>query len=285
MNLSVVIATLGGEQLGDTIISINKSYLRPSEIIIAIPAQFSSNVLHLQSDNVKILLTNSKGQVAQRCEGFKVAKGEFVIQLDDDIILEKDCISLLIAAMHTLGHKAVCSPAFFFKQTGISVYQRPINNPWLARFYYWILNGSMGYVEGVITKAGTEIGINSANHSENIIKTEWLPGGMVVHRQNNLIMHNYFPHEGKAFSEDLYHSIELSKKGLNLFVITNARAYLDDPRTQNPTSILEWWANIKKDYATRKYLVSLSSKSYFRMFFFYVFSLLAYISKLNKKNQ
>lgn len=283
VRLSIVIATLAGPQLQETIASINNSTIVPDEILVCVPEKEVHDKKLTNSGNVQIISTKVRGQVAQRCEGFKIAKGELVIQLDDDIILESDCISLLIASIKQLGSKAVCSPAFFFKETGKSVYQRPITSRWLSGVYYWLLNGNNGYVEGVITKAGTEIGINPAHHRDNIIQTEWVPGGMAIHYRENLVTENYFPHKGKAFSEDIYHSFELTRKGLSLYLITQARAYIDDPRTQDLMSIKAWWMNMKKDYTTRKYFIQLANKSYLRMLCFYAFSLLAYVLKFCKK--
>ena len=36
-----------------------------------------------------------------------------------------------------------------------------------------------------------------------------------MHFKKNLVLKNYFPFKGKAYSEDLFHSIELKKKKLN----------------------------------------------------------------------
>ena len=39
--------------------------------------------------NLKIYYTFKKGQILQRLEAFKITSGKFILQLDDDIILEK----------------------------------------------------------------------------------------------------------------------------------------------------------------------------------------------------
>lgn len=281
--LSIVIATLGGEQLLQTIKSINSGAIVPDEIIVCIPEKEIKEKGFVSFDNVIFVATKVRGQVAQRCEGFKIAKGDFVIQIDDDILLENDCIEILIASMRNLGNFAVCSPALYFKETGNSVYQRPIKNTWLSKMYYWLLNGSKGYVEGIITKAGTEIGVNPDQHIESIVPTEWIPGGMAIHYHKNLIKENYFPYIGKAYSEDIYHSFALTQNGLKLYVITNAKAFIDDPRIQGIISLRSWLNNTKKDFKIRSNFIKISDKSYIRMLFFYAFSLIAQLVKLGKK--
>ena len=72
--VSVVIATLGSQDLGKTISSLRSGSLPPKEILICIPEKEASNVKILQSDEVKVVVTVCRGQVAQRVEGFKHVK-------------------------------------------------------------------------------------------------------------------------------------------------------------------------------------------------------------------
>ena len=96
MTISVVIPTIGTRDLFPTLSSLNNSSIKINEIIISAPFNNSLNKNKLQKvKNVKIYISKFKGQVLQRIEGFKIAKGEIVVQLDDDIILEKDCLELL----------------------------------------------------------------------------------------------------------------------------------------------------------------------------------------------
>ena len=94
MKLSVVIPTLGGIQLKDTIKALQNSSIQPLEILICIPNSSELLVNIDLSDNVEIIRTNKKGQVFQRMTGFLAAKGELVLQIDDDVCLEKNTILL-----------------------------------------------------------------------------------------------------------------------------------------------------------------------------------------------
>lgn len=277
--LSVVIATLGGSTLYNTIKSINSGSVIPDEIIISIPEKEAIGIEYLQKGNVRILAVNVRGQVRQRCEGFKVARGKFVLQIDDDITLHKDCLDHLIKACTSLGVNSACSPSLYFLEPGKSVYSKPVSGKLSSAFYYGLLNGSKGYREGIITLAGTEIGVDPVNHFDVIIKTEWIPGGIALHYKENLILENFYPHQGKAFSEDLYHSIELRKRGINLFIVIPAIAWIDDPRTGGSPGFSDWYRNISRDYNARIHLVKTNNMSLMRMGAFYITMIAANLFK------
>lgn len=90
--LSVVIATLGGGSLKKTIEHLNAGSVVPFEILICIPMENSAKVDDLFFDNVRVIKTACSGQVSQRSVGFKRSTGRFVLQLDDDMFVEKKCL-------------------------------------------------------------------------------------------------------------------------------------------------------------------------------------------------
>ena len=93
--VSVVIATLGGELLKDTIEQLNKGSIIPTEILICIPEEDFIEGKEMEVFNVKIIKTECRGQVAQRAVGFREARCPYVLQLDDDIILDHSCLEEL----------------------------------------------------------------------------------------------------------------------------------------------------------------------------------------------
>ena len=283
IGLSAVIATLGGDSLQATIDSLNQSSIKPNEIIIAIPAGFEARVANISAENVQILVTHSIGQVSQRCEGFSAAKYDFIFQCDDDILLAKNCIEELMVASNIMGNECVCAASLFFVNSNKSVYHQK-KKGLISKLYYALLNGKEGYKEGIVTKAGTEIGVEiTENTVQDIIPVEWLPGGLVLHRRENLILKNFYPYSGKAYSEDLYHSFELRKKGISLFVVKEAKAWIDDPRNKPLPSFNSFFKNLIKDFEARKTYLKLSDSSLSRCYFFYLFMTFSFfIKKLEK---
>ncbi|MHA8098000.1 glycosyltransferase [Aquirufa aurantiipilula] len=283
LEISVVIATLGGDSLQATIDSLNQSSIKPKEIIIAIPAGFEGNVANIQGDNVQILVTQTKGQVSQRCEGFSATKYPYILQCDDDILLAENCMEELILASEKMGNKSACASSLLFVNSNKSVYQRT-KKGLISNVYYTLLNGQEGYKEGIVTKAGTEIGVDTTIKTcQDVIPVEWLPGGLVLHRKENLIFKNYFPHAGKAYSEDLYHSFELRKQGIALFIVKKAKAWIEDPRDMDLPSFSMFFKNLKKDFEARKYYVRMSGKSIIRSYFLYLFMSISFVLKKAKQ--
>ena len=276
-SISVVIATLGLEPIEKTIDSINSSTIIPSEILIWIPTSYKKNIPVLNHPNIKVVLTEVKGQVAQRSIGFNRASGDIVMQLDDDLILDCLCIELLMNKLLLQGACAVVSPNFICDSSKLSIYQEVDRNKVFLNFYYWLINGNKGYMPGTISSAGVNFGLNTNIDKSNYYNVEWLAGGCVMHYKNNLVLDNFFPFSGKAFNEDLIHSYLLKEKGCKFFIVKSAVCYLSTISSSD-FSVKGFLRNFFGDYKSRKYYVKLSSKSMVRMHFFYFFWVASYFS-------
>ena len=272
--LSVVIATLGGGSLKKTIEHLNAGSVVPFEILICIPMENSAKVDDLFFDNVRVIKTACSGQVSQRSVGFKRSTGRFVLQLDDDMFVEKKCLENLINIIGDQAKVAV-APALLYVSNKKSFYQRPPNILFL-KLYYWILNGKSGHQPGKITLAGTNIGVDPEHVKENIIDVEWVPGGCLLHSRSNIITDDFYPFKGKAYSEDLYHSYFLIKNRIKLKICTSSKCFLDDDVPVYDFSFTDFYQFFKSDLKARKYLVYLSKKSINRMYMYYFFVMLRY---------
>ena len=277
-DLSVVIATLGGPTLNKTIDKINQSTVVPFEILICIPELESKNI-KVDYPNVKIIPTPVRGQVSQRVYGFKIAKGKYVMQLDDDIYLDKNCIELLIDTVKTTDERIAAAPVMLNVKNNQSIYKRKQYNPFIEKIYHYMLNGIKGYVPGSIDKSGTAHGIDPDEHQNQLITTEWLAGGCVMHKKENLVLTDYFPFSGKAFGEDVIHSYHLKQKGVRLVVNTKARCYLEKVPSTDFT-LKQWCKNLYGDYKVRKYLFKLNKTYSPRIYLFYFFSIITYLMKI-----
>jgi len=278
VSVTVVIATLGGETLYKTISKINKGTIIPEEILICIPTEEASNLKNISLKNARVIKTECRGQVAQRIEGFKNASCSYVMQLDDDISLEKDCIEHLISVFESHGNNIAVAPSFINIKTGQSVYKKPERNIIVESILYWFMNGLSGYEPGRIDKSGTPVGIDANNTDMEELDVEWLAGGCVMHRKENLVLDNYYPYKGKAFGEDVIHSIILRNKGIKLLIEAKAICSLE----VTPSaifSIAEFFNNIKSDYKVRRYYLALISRKSFRIYAYYFFCIAGYFIK------
>lgn len=276
-NVSVVIPTLGGDSLYKTIEKLNHGSLIPHEILICIPKEFSSRVENYPFKNIRIILSNFKGQVGQRAEGFQKASGKYILQLDDDIIVDYQCLEILVSLKESMTGKWAISPALRYIESDRTVYPQPTKNL-LRKLYYFILNGFNGYKSGSITKAGTEIGVDTDLIEDDHIEVEWLPGGCVLHSRENLILYDFYPLHGKAFCEDLYHSALLTNAGVKFLIACKAIVWIEDPRKNQVLPIFSL-KNILADYAARKKYLKTNSKNIFRMKIYYFLTVLKEIGR------
>jgi len=247
-----------------TINSLNKNTIRPDEIIICIPSNDANKFQEIKSfSNVKIIISKFKGQVKQRIEGFKNVKNDIVLQLDDDIILKEDCLERLINVIINKENCAV-SPNLYDIHKKKSIYDR--DQGLKRKIFNLISHGKFNINKGIITNSGFESYPIFTENNKEIVSTEWLVGGCVMHLKKNLILNDYFKFEGKAYCEDLYHSILLKKNGTKLFIDPSSIAYLKIEKEDFFSYIL----NLKNDIQIRKNLVLIENLNVYRMYFVYI---------------
>jgi glycosyltransferase involved in cell wall biosynthesis len=276
MKLSVVIPTLGGIELEDTIEALQNSSIRPMEILICIPNSSELLAEIDLSDNIKIIRTKKKGQVYQRMIGFLAVKGELVLQIDDDIILVKDAIKRLVYCLDSLSGKAAISPNLLKQGTDQSAFSRN-SNTISRRFSDWVLNGRSGYKPGVLSLSGVGFDLDFKDNTQANTESEWIAGTCILHQSQNLITQDFFPFSGKAYSEDLIHSILLRQNGVKLYVCNNAIAYVG--ATPYPDSLIEFY----RQYQATKYAVNLQRKGFVRLNLFSSFRLIKILSRVTSK--
>ena len=255
-NVSVVIATLGGESIKDTLESLNNSSIVPKEIIICIPEEYATNVKHLNYSNLKILKTTVRGQVAQRVVGFQNAKFPFVLQLDDDITLDFYCIEKLLDTV--ISNKNIASGPKLYDHLTKEYHSFLIPSEtklvWFNKIFYYIANGKIGYQPGKISKSGVNFGIPET--PSTFYNVDWLCGGCLMHRKENLILTNYFPISGKAYAEDLFHSKLLRNNNVILVRSGEAKCYVDFTSSKGGG-----WLNIIRNFPKPLIAVNIFVKS------------------------
>lgn len=255
--VSVVIPTLGGESLGQTIKQLNRGTIVPAEILICIPIEDAYKTETLLFPNVRIVKTISRGQVVQRAIGFQNAQNSLVLQLDDDILVEEHCLEYLIELIIKEKNLAV-GPSLFDNSTGEYHSFLTLTNPKQTLFefiFYWIINGSQGYQPGQLGISGVNMGIPENPPDWTNIK--WLPGCCVLHRKNNLILYDYYPYKGKAFAEDLFHSKILTKNGIRMIRCGKAQCFVDFS-----SGLYKDFKGFKKDYGAYKRAITRFAKDY-----------------------
>ncbi len=275
--LTVVIPTLGGASLDSTIEALRGGTVDPDEILVCIPAREASQLRPLSCSNVRVVATECRGQVAQRAIGFAEAMHPLVLQLDDDLIVARDCIERLREALLELGPAWAVSPALIDAATGQSVYRTPERTSVAARLQFWMLNGREGYRAGRIYPTGAAVGVDPFRDDRAFHDVEWLPGGCVLHYRESLVLEPFYPFPGKAYCEDIIHSHHLTSRGIRLRIISKALVGVDIPR--DTQSLREFARDLSADLRARRHYLRLSGGNPARAYLFGLNRCLGYVMR------
>ena len=271
---TLVIPTLYGTELEKTIIQIHQGTCIPSEIIIVIPSEFQKNIDGLKKfSNIKILSVDFRGQVRQRIFGFKHASNDIVIQLDDDIFVDPNCFENLIETIQNSDEQIAVAPLFKFNDSKKSCYNN--DSKWFL--LHRIIHGKNFLKSGKITASGLNMGIFHNEENNRLFESDWVPGGCLAHKKCNLILENYYPFNGKAYFEDVYHSILLRNKSVRLFVDNKAICLIEPYEKINFKSNLEEFLYFKK---YRKHLIRLLNGNFFHLNLEWSLCIILYVKNL-----
>lgn len=258
--------------LAETVRSIMAGSVVPKKILIVIPEDRVGYLPQLIYKNIEVLVTNFRGQVQQRIFGFSRAQTDFVMQLDDDILLDANCLRYLLNRC-SLEENSAVGPMLIDAKTFIPIYEKT-KKSFLGFIYYWLLNGSAGYQPGKFYLCGSGDGV--AQDLLPRVNVDWLAGGCILHRKSNLILKNYFPYSGKAYCEDYIHSYLLHQAGVKMVVELDAIAYVEVSGYVQFT-FLSFMKNQYHDFRARKYFQELRKVSSLRIYNFYLIIFLNYL--------
>ncbi len=280
--ISVVIATLGGNILRDTIAHLNNGTVVPAEILVCIPETGASNADCVSAvGNVRVIKTPCRGQVAQRAVGLEMARNNYVMQLDDDVVLPSTTIKVLFDILIAKGPGNVVSPFFRLQPNGEegTSYYKGIRG-FVRNCYFTLICGTaFGRKRlGRISSSGIGFGVSMNDGPERIIESEWLPGGVALCHRTDLITYNYYPFPGKAFSEDLIHSILWRRQGCRLWTVLDVSAMID-------VSVESFvWKSVMGRYKAHAYVATLAGGRVWRTRLWFAFYCLLNIRKLIVQN-
>ena len=282
--VSIVIPTLGHSKIKLCLNKIQLSLHHPKEIIIVVPKEnyqkLRSISFFYKNLNIKIVLSKKKNQVHQRILGFKKSKFKYIMQLDDDVKIDKYCLFNLFDFIKR-KHKIVVAPKYTDKLKLSKIYKKP--NSILLKIYHWLINSNYGYAPGCISLSGFNYSDESKNSGFKM--HEWLSGGAIMHEKENLILKNYYPYNFKrSYCEDILHSLILRKNKISLIKLYSAKvSTAQSTRINNEVSILLIIKNMFQEFLIRFYIVKNFNLSIFRLFVFYLIYILrislSYIKK------
>ncbi len=229
----------------------------PHEVIVVIPKMNQLKFKEYKSNLVKYVYVDFVGQVKQRIYGFSLANSDYVIQLDDDIIVDKYCFDNLLQSYKYFNGKFIVGPSFYFKD-GTSCYA---NISKLSRLLSLLL--FIKIKPGTVSPIGYGYGVNFSNLDLNYIQSDWLAGGCLLLHRIDLPKEVHFPYSGKAYCEDLIFSALMRRKNFKIYIAKNAICFIDRPILNNHNY------DLNSDYKARKYLLSISNSSLLKLNIWY----------------
>lgn len=223
ISVSAIIPTANRSSvLSETLASIAAQSVQPAEIIIVDASETSfgsisekkyftglkSNLINLRAD--------FKGAAAQRNQGIMKAIHPFILFMDDDIILEPDCLKRLWEAVNIDDQIGAVN--------ALIINQQYLQPGWMTRMMYKFMSG-----EKLSSYAGKCIGpawnLLPEDRGDIMNKVEWLNTTCTMYRKSVLPVPCFQPHfKDYSLMEDLALSLEVAKK-YKLFNIRNARIF------------------------------------------------------------
>lgn len=270
LSLSVVIATLGGDVLGPTLAKLNSGDNIPAEILVCVPEKEAAGLSNYGHRNVRVIATPCRGQVSQRAYGLRLVVQSFVMQMDDDIIIEPATVEILLSSLKKLGPGNVIAPLYRHLSSGQYITQH------LSGWRGLIFNAYLTIICGApwgesrmgrLTATGMGYWVDRSLIGNEPFETEWVPGGCVLSHRQDLVTDNYFPFPGKAFSEDLIHSIYWRRRGIHLWAIPTA-----DCRTKVDPIPFDWRL-MRANFRAHAHVVSLIKGTRWRLYAWFAFFL------------
>jgi len=205
--ISVVIPTLGNFNINNLKHQIlNNTEKVKFEIIFCIPKKkYSKLIKFLKFKNIKIVKSNVHNQVHQRLNAIKYAKFDYILQLDDDIILDKLFLTRIYYSSKVLGRDFCLSPIFKDIFSKKIIYKK--HNFFNKLTYKTLFQIDIDKKYGKLTNFGLAMDFNP--NLLNIQKVDWLPGGCMLTKKafyKNL-KPDIFKNYEKSYYEDVYFSI------------------------------------------------------------------------------
>ncbi len=213
--VSVVIPTAGRiVALRQTLATLRSQTVLPFEVIIIDgTATIESNefirsfVAELEFPSIRVFSAETRGAAPQRNQGIKLTSTANVLLLDDDILLDKDCLV-------TMWRALMLRPA---AQGVTPIYVGDSYSPpgFFGRIIMSILNGHRlsSYAGRVLGPGFTCVPDDSVDLPE-VVEIDWMGAGCALYRRD-MLPDPPFPSvfQGASLFEDLCLSLTVAKKG------------------------------------------------------------------------
>jgi len=285
ISFSVAIASLSRSNINKTIKNLEKLKTRPKELVICFPI-YNKNNFKFKSNffTIKLVYMEKFSQTEQRINAIKNCTSNIVLQMDDDVTFEKNCIDEMIECLINKSGKNVIGAVLFDKNINDFFYR------FKYKFFYQVLRDFYNHYiclaqpgikkMGTLSKLGLNYGIDPRFLPKNLncFNCEWLNSFVIGYKKSMLCQFKY-PYTGKAYGEDIINSIYRKKNGIKHYVALKAKFTIRKDQKNN--NLIIKFSNFIKILRSKYYILRMlnGSKIRFLIFipFFFLRSLLCRI--------
>ncbi len=283
-SLSIVCATHNNiEKLNMTLESIVNNSYHPNEVVIC-----STNILDKKkikntiSSNLNILFIFSerKSQTYQRKMAIKKSIGSIIMQIDDDVLLDKNSIYKLYSHFNknTKGKIVVGAYLLYPNKKHVSYrFNNYYKNSVIKYLYKFLNNGNRVNDMSVLSSGRLVPKLNIDNKSKNF---QWL-SSLLMYTKTSYYEAFKIDIDGKGFFEDVFFTHSLYRKGYKLIIEEKSVAYIDFNLPTGLSLYLKAWSMQLR-------FVKIFNKSYllfaFDTFIFFFFHTFISLMNILRKN-
>jgi hypothetical protein len=285
-DLTIVCATHNGiNRIPLLINSIKKNVVSPKEIIICGTDKLDISLVDesvLRENKVSFIVSTVANQVHQRNLALFKVDTDYILQLDDDYILNRCAIGNYVRHFKGPNSNKKVVSGYVVSPNGDHMSYRTkslYNSSLFVRAFFYIVNGFKEVSNMSILKSGRIFPLVLEDLES--IEPEWLPSSLMFHKdaidkkilldvKNNGI-------KGKAYYEDVFFTVLLRKRGFKLILDKNI--ILTHPYTSSikPREYI-------KTISRQKQLVE-STKGSYLLFYLDVFLSISFYSILHIRSK
>jgi glycosyltransferase involved in cell wall biosynthesis len=263
MNISIVCASHKGKhRLPALIESIYQNTIKPYEIILSVTDINDIKLIpekYISELNIKTYLSEIKNQSKQRKLAISKSSGDFIIQFDDDLILENRVLEKFLKHFNNNNEKKIISAVVLLPDNSYQSFRwnQIYNSSQIFKFIISLLNGFKTVYPMSITKSGRIIPLMKFENENGLIdNAEWLNSCLMYNKEAIKDVDYEDFNFNKSYFEDVFFSHSLYKKNYKLIVDSSIKVR---HHFVNPTSLIVF---IKTIYLQYK-LVKKFNKSIF----------------------
>jgi len=224
--------------LKNTFESIAAQNKQPYELII-IDASDDSSTYELSNEKIDSLYSEivwvkaiEKGAAGQRNQGINVARCNYILLMDDDILLEPKCLERL--------WKGINSKSNIGGVNALITNQKYSNPGKPSLTLYRFLNGKkLPSYAGKCIGPGYNLAPEDNENLPELVKVDWINSGCTIYIKESLpspVFPDFF--KGYSMMEDLYLSLMVGKKW-KLYNVRTAKIFHDSQPGEHKKSVFK----------------------------------------------